>query len=76
MPPKSKSELKDGAHCEVVGGTHAGKSGIVSDIKTGKSGYVSITVTQTDGTRFKTLANNVVVIAGARKTYAATRKAE
>ena len=46
--------------CKVVGGTHAGKSGVVSDMKTSKTGHVTITVTQRDGMRFKTLAKNVV----------------
>ena len=51
--------LKDGASCKVIGGTHKGKSGIVRDIKTGKTGHVSITVVQANGVRFKTLAKNV-----------------
>jgi ribosomal protein S4E len=58
---KQSGQLVDGAHCKVVGGTHAGKSGVVRDIKTGKTGHVSITVVQPDGERFKTLAKNVVV---------------
>jgi ribosomal protein S4E len=57
-PPKN---LKDGARCKVVGGTHAGKSGIVRDIKTGKTGFISITVVQSNGERFKTLAKNVEI---------------
>ena len=61
MTPKSKGELKDGQHCEVVGGTHAGKSGTVRDIKTSKTGHVTITVVQKNGSRFKTLARNVAV---------------
>jgi len=52
---------KDGDRCEVVGGTHKGKSGIVRDINTSKSGNVTITVVQKDGERFKTLARNVVI---------------
>lgn len=55
-------KLRDGARCKVIGGTHAGKSGTVHDIKTGKTGHVSITVRQSNGTRFKTLAKNVVVV--------------
>jgi ribosomal protein S4E len=51
--------LKDGASCKVIGGTHKGKSGIARDIKTGKTGHVSITVVQANGVRFKTLAKNV-----------------
>ena len=60
---KAKSEsnrkLKDGARCKVIAGTHAGKSGIVRDIKTSKTGHVTITVLQANGERFKTLARNV-----------------
>ena len=58
---KPSGKLADGAQCTVVGGTHAGKSGTVRDIKTGKTGHVSITVVQKNGERFKTLARNVVV---------------
>jgi ribosomal protein S4E len=53
-------KLKDGSKCKVVGGTHAGKSGIVRDVKTSKTGHVTITVVQATGERFKTLARNVV----------------
>jgi ribosomal protein S4E len=59
MPAASK--LKDGAFCRVVRGTHAGKSGTVHDIKTSKTGHVTITVKQKNGVRFKTLARNVEV---------------
>jgi ribosomal protein S4E len=61
MTTKPPGELKDGAHCHVVGGTHAGKSGTVRDIKTSKTGHVTITVEQQGGARIKTLAKNVVV---------------
>jgi ribosomal protein S4E len=54
-------ELRDGVHCTVVAGAHKGKSGTVSDIKTSKTGHMTITVKQKDGERFKTLAKNVVV---------------
>lgn len=57
-PPKG---LKDGARCKVVAGTHAGKSGVVRDINTSKSGHVTITVVQANGVRFKTLARNVEI---------------
>ena len=60
--PNTTGPLRDGARCKVVSGTHEGKSGTVHDIKTGKTGHVSITVKQSNGTRFKTLAKNVVVI--------------
>ncbi len=53
--------LKDGDHCVVVAGTHAGKSGTVRDIKVSKTGHTTITVVQADGDRFKTLARNVRV---------------
>jgi len=61
MKTQSHGKLKDGSQCTVVGGTHAGKSGTVKDIKTGKTGHVSITVVQKNGERFKTLAKNVVI---------------
>ena len=59
MKINAPNKLKDGVSCKVIGGTHAGKSGTVRDIKTGKTGHVSITVVQADGVRFKTLAKNV-----------------
>lgn len=40
------NELKNGNHCIVVGGTHKGKSGIVQDLKTSKTGHITITVLQ------------------------------
>jgi hypothetical protein len=55
------TKLRDGASCKVIGGTHKGKSGAVRDIKTGKRGHVSVTVVQSDGARFKTLAKNIEV---------------
>jgi ribosomal protein S4E len=61
MATKPSAKLKDGAQCKVVGGTHAGKSGKVTDIKTSKTGHVTITVVQKNGERFKTLAKNVVI---------------
>ena len=61
MKKASPGEVKDGAFCDVVGGTHAGKSGTVRDINTSKTGHVTITVVQKSGERFKTLAKNVVV---------------
>jgi ribosomal protein S4E len=54
-------KIKDGAHCTVIAGTHAGKSGIVRDINTSKTGHVTITVVQANGVRFKTLAKNVLI---------------
>ena len=64
MGSASSAQLKDGDRCEVVGGTHAGKSGTVRDVNTSKTGHVTITVEQKNGERFKTLAKNVVVRAG------------
>ena len=61
MKAKPPGKLRDGAHCKVIGGAHAGKSGVVRDIKTGKTGHVSITVVQSNGERFKTLARNVAI---------------
>ena len=55
------SSVKDGDFCEVTSGSHTGKSGIAKDRKVSKSGSVTITVVQSDGERFKTLAKNVVV---------------
>jgi ribosomal protein S4E len=62
MNEKSQFMIVDGAQCKVISGVHEGKSGTVRDIKTGKTGHISITVVQSNGERFKTLAKNVVVI--------------
>ncbi len=61
MKSKAPGKLRDGAHCQVIGGTHAGKSGVVRDIKTSKTGQVTITVVQRNGDRIKTLARNVAI---------------
>jgi ribosomal protein S4E len=61
MKNNPPANLKDGAKCKVTGGTHKGKSGTVRDINTSKTGAVTITVVQSNGDRFKTLAKNVVV---------------
>lgn len=53
------AEVTDGDHCVVIGGTHAGKSGVVQDRKVSKTGHTTITVEQPNGIRFKTLARNV-----------------
>lgn len=62
MKEQSPANIKDGAQCKVTSGVHAGKSGTIRDIKTGKTGHVSITVVLPDGDRIKTLAKNVAVI--------------
>lgn len=59
MATNDTNELIDGARCSVISGTHAGKSGVVTDIKTSKTGAVTITVVQDNGVRFKTLGKNV-----------------
>lgn len=61
MATKTSVKLKDGDQCVVIGGTHEGKSGIVRDINTSKTGHITITVVQKNGERFKTLGKNVVV---------------
>ena len=61
MKPKSDSVI-DGAKCQVIAGTHKGKSGTARDINRSKTGAVTITVVQENGDRFKTLAKNVIVL--------------
>lgn len=62
MPkPKVTLKIKDGDACVVVKGTHAGKTGIVRDIRTSPSGAVTITVVQANGERLKTLASHVAM---------------
>lgn len=61
MDEKTLPKLHDGDLCKVIAGTHKGKSGTVRDIHTSKTGHVTITVEQSNGPRFKTLAKNVVV---------------
>lgn len=61
MMTKSFRTLKDGDYCNVTSGTHTGKSGTVRDIKSSKTGAITITVQQNNGERFKTLAKNVVI---------------
>ncbi len=64
MKSITSQKLKDGDQCKVVGGTHVGKSGIVADMNTSKTGHITITVVQKNGVRFKTLAKNAVVMTG------------
>jgi ribosomal protein S4E len=61
MKIKTSEKLEDGDPCVVIDGTHKGKSGIVQDLKTSKTGHITITVLQKNGVRFKTLGKNVVV---------------
>jgi len=55
-------DLKDGDKCRVTGGVHKGKSGRISNINISKTGHQTITVTQENGARFKTLSRNVEII--------------
>ncbi len=64
MKQKSPAQLKDGDKCTVIGGTHAGKSGTVTDINTSKTGHITVTVIQKSGVRFKTLGKNISVVSG------------
>lgn len=57
---EKRGEVSDGDRCEVVAGTHAGKTGRVEDKKLSKTGHLTITVRQDNDVRFKTLAKNVV----------------
>ena len=65
MPRPAKSvqpaPVKEGVRCTVIAGTHEGKSGVVRDLNTSKTGHLTITVVQANGERFKTLARNVAV---------------
>jgi ribosomal protein S4E len=58
----SIEKLKNGIPCKVVSGTHKGKSGIVQDLHTSKTGHITITVLQENGERFKTIGRNVVIL--------------
>lgn len=53
--------IKEGNFCTVINGTHKGKSGRVTDLHVSKTGYLTITVVQKNGERFKTLGKNVTV---------------
>jgi len=59
MADAMQSEVANGDRCEVVAGTHRGKSGTVEDRKLSKTGHATITVRQDSGICFKTLARNV-----------------
>ncbi|HNP47277.1 MAG TPA: KOW motif-containing protein [Bacteroidia bacterium] len=60
----SEIKLQNGNCCKVIAGTHKGKSGTVEDLKTSKTGHITITVRQKNGVRFKTLGKNVEVTQG------------
>ena len=56
------TQVKNGDRCKVVAGMHAGKSGVVEDLKTSKIGAVTLTVREANGERLKTLEKNVEII--------------
>ena len=39
---KTEQLLKDGDECKVIRGTHTGKSGMVRDINTSKTGHIQL----------------------------------
>ena len=55
--------MQNGEPCVVIAGTHKGKAGIVEDRHVSKGGNVTITVRQSDGSRFKTLERSVEPLA-------------
>ena len=61
MSREVDSLARNGDYCMVIAGTHSGKSGVVQDRKTSKTGHVTITVQQANGVKFKTLARSVEV---------------
>ena len=52
-------DIANGDACEVIAGTHKGRRGTVEDLNTSKSGTLTITVREANGSRFKTLARSV-----------------
>jgi ribosomal protein S4E len=59
MGDQAQGNVANGDRCEVVAGTHRGKTGSVEDRKLSKTGHATITVRQDSGVCFKTLARNV-----------------
>jgi ribosomal protein L24 len=56
------ASVRDGDRCDVIAGTHKGKSGTAADLNTSKTGQVTLTIVQANGDRFKTLAKNIRVV--------------
>ncbi|WP_185218639.1 KOW motif-containing protein [Sphingobacterium mizutaii] len=54
--------INNGDFCQVIAGTHKGKSGRVNDLHVSKTGHQTLTVEQDSGVRFKTLLKNVVKV--------------
>ncbi len=54
--------INNGDLCQVIAGTHKGKSGRVNDLHVSKTGHQTLTVEQDSGVRFKTLLKNVVKV--------------
>lgn len=54
--------IRNGDFCQVIAGTHKGKSGRVNDLHVSKTGHETLTVEQDSGVRFKTLLKNVVKV--------------
>lgn len=54
----AQANLNEGVFYKVVAGTHQGRSGFVHDIKTSKTGHITITVLQKNGVRLKTPGKN------------------
>lgn len=51
--------VENGQSCVVLAGRHKGRSGTVENRHVSNGGNVTITVRETDGTRFKTLERSV-----------------
>jgi ribosomal protein L24 len=60
--PKTLRQVNNGDYCRVIAGKHAGKEGCVSDVHTSAKGTTTITVEQSSGVRFKTLAKSVDIL--------------
>ena len=58
-----ESPIQTNDFCVVHAGTHKGKSGTAHDIKCSKTGHWTLTILQTNGVRFKTLAKNCTKVA-------------
>ncbi|MGX1641912.1 RNA-binding protein [Sphingobacterium sp. NPDC055431] len=54
--------INNGDFCQIIAGTHKGKSGRVNDLHVSKTGHQTLTVEQDSGVRFKTLLKNVVKV--------------